>query len=103
MLNTAAIYKFINDQTLMYINQGYTPNEIANLINLPDKLSKVWYTRQYYGTLIHNSKAVYQKYMGWYDANPIHLNELEPTAKARHFVEYLGDTDKVLAMAAKDY
>lgn len=103
MLNTAAMYKFINDQTLMYINQGYTPNEIARLIHLPDKLSKVWYTRQYYGTLIHNSKAVYQKYMGWYDANPIHLNELAPSMKAKKFVEYFGDTDKVLELAKQDY
>ena len=61
MTNTAAVYKFINDQTLLYINEGYTETEIANMIRLPEELEKVWYTRQYYGTVSHNSKAVYAK------------------------------------------
>ncbi len=103
MTNTAAVYKFINDQTLFYINQGYTSNEIAHMIELPEALEKVWYTRQYYGTLEHNSKAVYQKYMGWYDANPIHLNALSPTDYALKLVEYLGDTQRVLEMAREDF
>ena len=67
LLNTAAIYKFIHDQTLHYMNLGYTSTEISYHESLlPDALEKVWYTRQYYGTLSHNSKAVYQKYLGWY-------------------------------------
>lgn len=103
MTNTAAIYKFMHDQTLLYINQGYTSTEIANMIELPEALNKVWYTRQYYGTLKHNVKAIYQKYMGWYDANPVHLDELEPTEYAKKLVEYLGDADKVLEMAKSDY
>ena len=61
--NTAAVYKYINDQTLLYINEGYTEAEIANMIRLPEEFEKVWYTRQYYGTVAHNSKAVYEKYM----------------------------------------
>lgn len=73
------------------------------MIRLPEELEKVWYTRQYYGTLKHNVKAVYQKYMGWYDANPIHLDELTPSEYAKKLVEYLGDTDKVLEMARADY
>lgn len=103
MTNTAAVYKFMHDQTLLYINQGYTATEIANMIELPEALNKVWYTRQYYGTLKHNVKAVYQKYMGWYDANPVHLDELEPTDYAKKLVEYLGDTDKVMELAKADY
>ena len=103
MTNNAAMYKFINDQTLTYINQGYTSDEISNMIELPEELAKVWYTRQYYGTLEHNSKAVYQKYMGWYDANPVNLNPLEPTESAKKWVEYLGDTDEVIRMAKKDF
>ncbi len=103
ILNTAAAYKYINDQTLLYLNEGYTSTEIANMIKLPEELEKVWYTRQYYGTVAHNSKAVYQKYMGWYDANPIHLGELEPTERAKKFVEYFGDVDAVLAKAKEDY
>lgn len=103
MKNTAAVYKFINDQTLMYINQGYTSNEIANMITLPEELEKNWYTRQYYGTVAHNSKAVYQRYMGWYDANPVNLNSLAPTDRAKKYVEYLGDVDEVLKKAEKDF
>lgn len=103
MVNIAAVYKFINDQTLTYINQGYTSDEISNMIELPEELAKVWYTRQYYGTVAHNSKAVYQKYMGWYDANPVNLNPLTPADSAKKWAEYLGDVDKVLHMAKKDY
>ena len=103
LINTAAAYKFINDQTLLYINMGYTETEIANMIKLPEDLEKVWYTRQYYGTVAHNAKAVYEKYMGWYDANPVHLAELTPTDYATKLVSYLGDTDAVLAMAKADY
>lgn len=103
LTNTAAVYKFIHDQTLLYINQGYTSTEIASMIRLPDALEKVWYTRQYYGTLKHNVRAVYQKYMGWYDANPIHLDELEPSAYAKKLAEYLPDAETVLTQARADY
>ena len=103
LVNTAAVYKFINDQTLTYINQGYTSDEISNMIELPEPLEKVWYTRQYYGTLSHNSKAVYQKYMGWYDANPVNLDPLTPSESAKKWVEYLGDVDEVLRMAKADF
>ncbi len=103
LLNTAAVYRYIHSQTLQYINEGYTSTEIADMISLPADLEKVWYTRQYYGTLEHNAKAVYQKYMGWYDANPVHLAELAPSEYARKLVEYLGDTDKILKMARADF
>lgn len=103
MVDTAAVYKFINDQTLMYLNQGLTENEIANKIKLPDALAKNWYTRQYYGTVAHNSKAVYQRFMGWYDANPVHLGALDPSESAKKYVEYLGDTGAVLKKAKEDF
>ena len=103
MVNTAAVYKYINDQTLLYINQGYTETEIANMIKLPEALEKVWYTRQYYGTVSHNSKAVYEKYMGWYDGNPIHLAELDPSEYAQKLVSYLGDVNAVLIKAKEDF
>lgn len=103
MTNTAAVYKFINDQTLTYINQGYTSDEISNMIELPEALAKNWYTRQYYGTVAHNSKAVYQKFMGWYDANPVNLNPLTPSDSAKKWVEYLGDVDEVLRKAKADF
>ena len=103
LTNTAAVYKFMHDQTLLYINEGYTADEIAEMIQLPEALEKVWYTRQYYGTLKHNVKAVYQKYMGWYDANPVNLDALEPTEYAKKLAQYLGDADRVLELARADY
>ncbi len=101
--NTASIYKFIHDQTLHYVNRGYTSTEISNMLQLPEKLDKVWYTRQYYGTLSHNIKAVYQKYMGWYDANPVNLNLLPPVETAKKVVEYMGDAQRVLNLARADF
>ena len=103
LLNTAAISKFIHVQTLHYMNQRYTSNEISAMLTLPKKLEKVWYTRPYYGTLAHNSKAVYQKYLGWYDANPVNLNPLPPSDTAKKLVEYLGSADAVLRKAQKDF
>ncbi len=105
LVNTASIYRFINDQTLTYINQGYTSDEISNMIELPNELQKVWYTRQYYGTVAHNSKAVYQKYMGWYDANPVNLNPLTPQESAKKWQEYLdcGSVNEALRKAKTDF
>ena len=101
--NTAAVYKFIHDQTLAYANEGYTANEISHMIELPEKLDKVWYTRQYYGTVSHDARAVYQRYLGFYSANPADLNPLTPTETAAKWVEYLGDVDKVLDKAQADF
>ena len=103
LINTAAIYKYINDQTLTYINQGFTADEIAHKIRLPQAMEKIWYCRQYYGTLIHNAKAVYQRFMGWYDANPVHLNKLPVENAAKKWVEYLGDVETVLKKAKEDF
>ncbi|WP_243764809.1 alkyl sulfatase dimerization domain-containing protein [Eubacterium callanderi] len=73
------------------------------MITLPESLKKNWYTRQYYGTVAHNAKAVYQKYMGWYDANPVNLNPLTPSDSAKKYVEYIGDTGEVLKKARADF
>ena len=105
MINTAAVYKFINDETLAMLNKGYTSAEIADKIKLPDALAKNWYTRQYYGTVAHDAKAVYQKYMGWYDANPINLNKLTPEESARKWTEYLeaGGIDAAMKKAKEEF
>lgn len=103
LVNTAAAYKFINDQTLSYIHAGYTSTEIAHRIALPQQLQRNWYTRQYYGTVSHNAKATYQRYMGWYDANPVHLGELAPEDYAHKLVAYLGNVDAVLERARADF
>lgn len=103
MENCAAVYQYIHDQTLHYINLGLVPSEISRLLRLPEKLDKVWYTRQYYGTLSHNIKAVYQNYMGWYDANPVNLDPLTPEETAKKWVEYLGGAEAALEKARRDY
>lgn len=100
---TAAAYKFINDQSLLYINQGYTSTEIANKIQLPRDLAKHWYIRPYYGTPKHNAKAVYQRYMGWYDANPANLDPLPTVERAKKLVDYMGGSDAVFKKALIDF
>ena len=92
-------YKFLHDQSVRLMNAGYTASEIAEGLALPEPLAAQWFNRGYYGTMSHNSKAVYQRYMGWYDANPAHLNPLPPEPAARLYVTAMGGTDAVLARA----
>jgi alkyl sulfatase BDS1-like metallo-beta-lactamase superfamily hydrolase len=101
--NQRDLYKYMHDQTLRLANQGYTMIEIAEMLKLPDSLNHEWYTRGYYGTLNHNVKAIYQKYFGWYDANPANLNPLPPSESARKYVEYMGGPQAVMEKARADY
>ncbi|MCL1046152.1 MBL fold metallo-hydrolase [Shewanella electrodiphila] len=91
------LYKFTHDQTVRMINQGLNGEEIAEKITLPDSLSKKFYNRGYYGTLSHNAKAVYQFYMGWYDANPANLNPLPTQDSACDYVELIGGHDQIVS------
>ena len=97
------LYKYIHDQSVRLMNQGYTPREISAQIKLPPSLENEWSTRGYYGTLSHNSKAVYQKYLGWYDANPANLNPLPPAESAKRSVEYMGGANAVMDRARTDF
>jgi len=97
------LYKFINDQSLRLLNQGLTPGEIAEQLTLPASLAQEWALRGYYGTLRHNARAVYQKYLGWYDSNPADLDPLPPDAAARKEVEYMGGAAAVIARAREDF
>jgi alkyl sulfatase BDS1-like metallo-beta-lactamase superfamily hydrolase len=97
------LYKFIHDQSVRLLNQGLTPTEIAEQLKLPPSLANEWSARGYYGTLSHNAKAVYQFYLGWYDANPADLNPLPRTEAAKKQVEYMGGADAVLARARDDF
>ena len=96
------MYKFIHDQTLRLANLGYTPREIAEQLQLPKSLAKNFHVRGYYGTLSHNSKAVYQHYFGWYDGNPANLNPLPPEQSATRYVEFMGGSGAILQRAS-DY
>ena len=103
------MYAFLNDRTLHLLNQGLTPMEIAeSMQKLPGDLDQKWYTRGYYGSLSYNSRAVYQRYMGFYDGNPANLNPLPPVDTARRTVEAMGGGAAVIekmraAMAKGDY
>ncbi|BAN48428.1 alkyl/aryl-sulfatase [Metapseudomonas resinovorans] len=98
-----AVYKFIHDQSVRMMNQGLTGEEIAEAIKLPPELERNWPTRGYYGTLKHNAKAVYQRYMGWYDGNPANLDKLPPEPAAKKYVEYMGGSAEVLKKARADF
>jgi alkyl sulfatase BDS1-like metallo-beta-lactamase superfamily hydrolase len=94
------MYEYLHDQTLRLINHGYTPMEIAEaLATLPPELEKRWYCRGYYGSLSHNVRAIYQRYLGFYDGNPANLNPLPPVEAGKRYVEAIGGADKVLDIA----
>jgi alkyl sulfatase BDS1-like metallo-beta-lactamase superfamily hydrolase len=97
------LYKFIHDQSVRLLNHGLTPTEIAEQLKLPPSLASEWASRGYYGTLSHNAKAVYQFYLGWYDANPADLNPLPRAEEAKKQVEYMGGANAVIKRARDDF
>ncbi|NPU10775.1 MBL fold metallo-hydrolase [Bradyrhizobium sp. 83002] len=97
------LYKFAHDQTLRLMNHGLTANEIAEQIALPKSLEGAWHARGYYGHIRHNVKAIYQKYLGWYDANPVNLDPLPPVEAGRKYVAYMGGAEPLLARAREDF
>jgi alkyl sulfatase BDS1-like metallo-beta-lactamase superfamily hydrolase len=93
------LYAYLHDQTVRLINKGLNGTEIAESLRLPPQLERVWANRGYYGSLSHKVKAVYQRYMGWFDANPAHPWEHPPAEEARRWVESLGGQAAVRARA----
>ena len=93
------LYGYLHDQTLRLLNAGYTGIEIAELLQLPPALETAWHTRGSCGSVSHNVKAIYQRYLGWFDGNPASLWELPPAESARRYVECMGGTDAVVAKA----
>ncbi len=93
------LYRYIHDQTVRLMNAGYTSKEIADEIKLPESLSLHFANRGYYGTLRHNSRAVYQSYLGWYDGNPANLNPLAPKESSVKYIEMMGGAENVLTKA----
>lgn len=96
-------YKYIHDQSLRLANQGYTMTEIGERLKLPPSLASQWDLRDYYGTVNHNAKAVYQRYLGWYSGDPADLHPLPPEESARRYVRFMGGADKVLEQARRSY
>ncbi|GAA5096212.1 alkyl sulfatase dimerization domain-containing protein [Microbacterium yannicii] len=93
------LYGYLHDQTLRLLNQGYNGAEIAELIQLPPALEASWSTHGYYGSVSHNVKAIYQRYMGWFDGNPARLWPHPPEALAERYVEAIGGVDRVVELA----
>ncbi|MGW5003598.1 alkyl/aryl-sulfatase [Streptomyces hydrogenans] len=102
------LYGYLHDQSLRLINKGWTGAEIAEHLPLPPALENAWNTRGYYGSVSHNLKAIYQRYMGWFDGNPAHLWQHPPVEAGRRYVEFMGGADAVVdkargSFAAGDY
>jgi len=96
-------YKFLHDQTLRLANQGYTIDEVGDMVKMPAELDQNWASHGYYGSTSHNARAVYNFYLGYFDGNPSHLHKLPPEPGAKKYVEYMGGADKIMAMAKKDF
>ncbi|HSH10824.1 MAG TPA: alkyl sulfatase dimerization domain-containing protein, partial [Ilumatobacter sp.] len=97
------MYRYIHDQTMRHANHGLTPLEIAELVQFPEEYRTEAHTTGYYGHLAHNVKAVYQRYLSWYDGNPANLYKLPPTEVGRRYVELAGGPDALLAKARQSF
>jgi len=93
------LYAYLHDQTLRLLNQGHTGPEIAEMVEMPPALEAAWHTHGYYGSVSHNVKAIYQRYLGWFDGNPAHLWPHPPEATATRYVAAFGGADVVVAKA----
>ncbi|MFB4420005.1 alkyl/aryl-sulfatase [Streptomyces sp. QL37] len=93
------LYGYLHDQSLRLINKGWTGTEIAEHLQLPPALENAWSTHGYYGSVSHNLKAVYQRYMGWFDGNPAHLWQHTPVEAGKRYVEFMGGADAVVDKA----
>jgi alkyl sulfatase BDS1-like metallo-beta-lactamase superfamily hydrolase len=103
VLNQADGYQYIHDQTLRLANRGYDAAEAADAIELPPSLAKLWYFRPYYGSVMHNSKAVWQRYLGWFDGNAANLHPLPRGQAATRYVEFFGGIDALVAKAQASF
>ena len=97
------LYAYLHDQTLRRLNQGHTGIEIAEDFTLPPALERAWHTHGYYGSVSHNVKAVYQRYMGWFDGNPGRLWQHPPEAAATRYVAAMGGVDRVVQIAGQAF
>lgn len=97
------MYRFIHDETLRLANHGYTMDEIAELIDLPDAIEQSFSNRGYYGSFSHNVKATYVLYLGWFDGNPANLHPLPPVETAQRYVEAMGGAETVLENARASF
>lgn len=93
------LYAYAHDQTLRLLNKGLTGPEIAEEFALPPALENAWNARGYYGSVSHNVKAVYQRYLGWFDGNPANLWQHPPVERARRYVDLAGGASAAVEAA----
>jgi alkyl sulfatase BDS1-like metallo-beta-lactamase superfamily hydrolase len=96
-------YRYLHDETLRLANHGETMLEIAEQLALPAALARTWSSRGYYGSVNHNVKAIYQRYLGFFDGNPANLHPHPPVEAARRYVAYMGGADAILERARADH
>ncbi len=97
------LYAYLHDQTLRLINKGWTGSEIAEHLPLPPALDQAWHARGYYGSVSHNLKAIYQRYMGWYDGNPAHLWLHPPVEQGKRYIMLAGGADAIVTNAQEAF
>ncbi|MEW6269263.1 MAG: alkyl sulfatase dimerization domain-containing protein [Thermodesulfobacteriota bacterium] len=97
------LYRWLHDQTMRRANRGQTMLEIAEELRLPESLGDEFFNRSYYGTVSHNVKAIYQRYLGWFDGNPANLHPLPPVEAGRRYVELAGGAEELLRKARASF
>jgi alkyl sulfatase BDS1-like metallo-beta-lactamase superfamily hydrolase len=97
------LYAYLHDQTLRQLNQGHTGIEIAETFEMPPALHRAWHAHGYYGSVSHNVKAVYQRYMGWFDGNPGRLWQHPPEAAGPRYVDAIGGLDRLVEIAQQAF
>ena len=97
------MYKYLHDQTMNLANKGFTSLEIAEMLKLPSRLDRAWHNRGYYGSVSHDVKAVYQKYLGFFDGNPANLHPLPPVESGVKYVELAGGAVALLGKAREAF
>jgi alkyl sulfatase BDS1-like metallo-beta-lactamase superfamily hydrolase len=103
LLDNAAAYKFTNDQAMLLANKGLNIEEIGQRLEIPEEISRTWYTRGHYGSYSFNARGTVQKYLGFYDGNPVNLLPLDKRELAKKLVEYIGSEELVLEKAVRDF
>ena len=91
------LYANINNQVLHLANKGVTINQVHNVYKTPDGIARNWFNRGYHGSPQHNSRAVINRFLGYWDANPATLIPLSPADSAPLYVEMMGGADKIMA------
>ncbi|KEF54182.1 uncharacterized protein A1O9_09977 [Exophiala aquamarina CBS 119918] len=92
-------YAYLHDQTVRMMNTGLSGIQIAEQIRLPTSLQKAWHIQGFYGSVSHNVKAVYQRYLGWFDGNPAHLWQHPPEEEGKRYLKCFGGVDGLVQRA----